>query len=126
HPKHDVFFHRTPREQRVLLKHEGNVMGQRSSDRLGVDFDRSGCRRQQAADDIEKRALATAARSDQANELAAPDVERGSLQRLHEASVPRLAELMRDVPDSNRDVALCHFASLKFRLASAAISARSS
>ena len=45
-------------------------------------------RRQQAADHVEQRALAAAARPDQAEQFAARDVERGVLQRLHELRSP--------------------------------------
>ena len=99
-----------------MIVHQGNsafswntkAMSCGSGPRTGLplDLDRAGGRRQQAADHVEQRALAAAARPDQAEQLAARDIERGVLQRLHELRVARLAELMRDVPDLDRDVAL--------------------
>ena len=101
-----------------MIVHQGNsafswntkAMSCGSGPRTGLpcDLDRAGGRRQQAADHVEQRALAAAARPDQAEQLAARDVERGVLQRLHELRVARLAELVRDVPDADRGVGRCH------------------
>ena len=60
---------------------------------------------EQAADHVEQRGLAAAARPDQAQQLAARDVERGVAQRQHVARVALLAEVMRDVLDPDRDLA---------------------
>src|SRR5215470_10486877 len=105
HPEIDVLEHRAPGKQRALLEHEGDLARHRSGDPLARDLDRAGRRRDQAADDVEQRRLATAARPDQAEELAARDVERGVAQRAHVAGLARLAELMRDVLDPDRRLA---------------------
>jgi hypothetical protein len=76
HAELDVLDDRTPGEQRVLLEDEGDVARQRPCYLLAVDLDRPGRRRQQTADHVEQRALAAAARADQAEQLAAHDVER--------------------------------------------------
>ena len=56
----------------------------------------------QAADDVEQRALAAAARPDQAQQLAAPDIERGVEQRPHIAGAALLAERLGHAPNPNR------------------------
>ena len=76
---------------------------------LAADLDRAAGRRQQPADHVEQRALAAAARPDQAEQLAAHDVEIGVEQRAHMECVARLAELVRDVLDADRDIARGHF-----------------
>ena len=99
--------------------HQGNsafswntkAMSRGSGPRTGLPptSTRAGRRRQQAADHVEQRALAAAARPDQAEQFAARDVERGVRQRLHELRVARLAELVRDVSDADGGVARGHF-----------------
>src|SRR3984957_14362401 len=101
HAELDVLDHRAPREQRVLLEHEGDLLRHRSAHPLVADLDRAGGRLHQSAHDAEKRALAAAARPDQAQELAAPYVERGVEQRPHVAGAALLAELMGDPPNAN-------------------------
>jgi hypothetical protein len=64
-------------KQRVLLEHEGDLLRHRAAHSLVADLDRAGGRLHQSAHDAEQRALAAAARPDQAQQLAAPDIERG-------------------------------------------------
>ena len=109
HAELDVLDHRAPRKQRVLLEHEGDLVRQRTAHRLAADLDRARGRRQQAADHVEQRALAAAARPDQAQQFAAHDVERGVEQRAHMKRVAGLAEFVRDALDPYRGVARCHF-----------------
>ncbi len=52
-----------------------------AADLLAVESDRAAARRQRAADQIEHRALACAVRSDQAENLAGPDLEREIVDR---------------------------------------------
>src|SRR5262249_51890508 len=108
HAEVDVLEHGVPREQRVLLEHEGDVAWHRPGDPLARDFHRAGRGRHQPADDVEQGRLAAAARPDQAEELAARDVERGVAQRAHVAGVALFAELMRDAPDPDRDLIGTH------------------
>ena len=91
--------------------------GSGAAHRLVVDLDRAGALRQQSADHVEQRALAAAARADQAQQFAARNVERGVEQRADELRIARLAELVRDVPDFDRGVARRHFALVRFALA---------
>src|SRR4029079_14333589 len=109
HAELDVLDDRAPGKQRILLKHEGNVTGQGPAHRLALDLDRPGGRRQQTADHVEQRALAAAARADQAEQFAAHDVERGVQERAHMLRVARFTELVRDVLDPDRDVPCGHF-----------------
>src|SRR4029077_4096517 len=75
--------------------------------------------RHQSADDVEQGRLAAAARPDQAEQLAARDVERGLSYLPHVAGVAFLAELMRDAPDPDRDGASGHAISPRDRHARA-------
>ena len=84
-------------------------MRQRARDLLAADLDRARGRLQQAADHVEQRALAAAARPDQAEQLAARDVERGVGERANVKRLAGLAELVRDIPDAYRDIARGHF-----------------
>src|SRR5882757_573659 len=89
----------------MLLEHESDVVGHRPAHGLAGDVHRARRRRHEATDDIEQGRLAAAARADQAKKLAACDVERRVTQRLHMPNVALLAELMRDVPHTDGDVA---------------------
>ena len=77
----DIARDRLPREKRELLEHHAAV-GTRSAHILSVDADRARIRRDEAAHDVQERALAAAARPDDGDELAfgggeAFDVEDG-------------------------------------------------
>ncbi len=108
HPEVDVLENGVPREERVLLEYESNVVRHRSADALAEDFDRTGGGRDEAAEDVEQRRLSAAARSDQAEQLAARDLERGPAQRADVAGLGRFAELMRDADDPDRDLIGSH------------------
>ena len=105
HAEIDVLEHRVPGKQRVLLEHEGDVVRHRPAHGLAGDVHCAGGRRHQAADDVEQRGLAAAARPDQAEQLAARDVERGVAEREDRAGGALLAELVGDVLDPDRDLA---------------------
>ena len=100
--------HGVPREQGVFLEHESDVARQRAAHRLAQHLDAAGARRHQAADDIEERALAAAARADQAQKLAARDIERSVGQRPHEALLALLAELMGNAANLDRGLSRRH------------------
>src|SRR5580700_10047283 len=109
HAEADVFQDGVPGKQRVLLEHEGDVLRHRPAHRLAGDFDSAAGWRHQAADDVEQRGLAAAARPDQAEQFAAGDVERRVGKRADMLRLARLAELVRDVFDADRGVARRHF-----------------
>ena len=77
--------------------------GQRSAHRLAQHVDAARARLRQSADHVEERALAAAARPDQAQQLAARHLERGVEQRAHETLLARLAELMGNAAHPDRD-----------------------
>src|SRR6185503_1441198 len=61
--------HGLPREQRELLEHHAAV-GPRAVYAAAVDLDRAGFGLDEAAHDVQERALAAAARADDGDELA--------------------------------------------------------
>jgi hypothetical protein len=108
HAEIDILGDRIPGKQRVLLEHEGNVARHRASDRFSEHLD-APCRRpEETAHDVEQRGFSAAAGSDQADELAVHDIERGVAQRTHVADVCFLAEPMRDAGNSDRDLVRRH------------------
>src|ERR1700730_8315501 len=87
---------------------KGNVARHRASDRFSKHLD-APCRGpEETAHDVEQRGFAAAAGSDQADELAVHDIERGVAQRTHVPDVCFLAEPMRDADNSDRDLVRCH------------------
>src|SRR5205085_6782578 len=79
-PVADVPGDGSPREERVALEDDAAV-GPGPRDRRAVQQDPAGARRQEAADEIEQRALAAAARADDGDEFLAGDREVYRLQR---------------------------------------------
>ena len=67
--KRDVLGHGTPRQKQVFLQHEGN-MCRRACYGLTVDEGRAFARSDEARANIEERAFAATARTDQRNNLA--------------------------------------------------------
>src|SRR6478735_4638728 len=65
----DVAGHALPRKERELLEHHAAV-GPRAAHFLAVDADAAGLGGDEAADDVQERALAAAARPDHGDELA--------------------------------------------------------
>src|SRR5262249_4498126 len=104
HAEVDVLAHRVPGKQRVLLEYEGNVAWHRAGDRLALHLDGPGGGRQQPADHVEQRALSAAGGSDQTEQLAARDLERGVEQRLDGARLALLAEAVRHAVDADGGV----------------------
>jgi hypothetical protein len=125
HAEIDVLQHRVPGKQRILLEHEGDVVRHRPGDALAGNLDRAGGGRHQAADDVEQGRLAAAARPDQAEELAAPDVERGVAQGAHVMGVARLAELVRDALDPDRGALGAHARSARIARLTRSVAAAS-
>src|SRR5262245_57726278 len=81
-PKADVAAHSEPGEQRIALEHDAAIRP-RPADGPAPQAQATGGRMQEAADEIEQRALAATARSDDRDEFALLDrkVDRG--QRPH-------------------------------------------
>src|SRR5262249_59063032 len=73
-PEFDVFANRAPGEQQVLLQHEGN-MAVWPADELTVDEHLADGRLVEPRRQVEQRALATPARSNQGNHFAILDGE---------------------------------------------------
>src|SRR5213080_1909001 len=71
--------HAHPREHAVLLEHHAAVRPG-TGDRPSVNFDAAAALVQQPADDLQQRGLAAARRTQQADELPAPDAERNSVE----------------------------------------------
>jgi hypothetical protein len=78
----DVPAHREPRKERVALEHDAAVRT-RSFHQAPPQPDGSGSGLQEAAYEIEQRALAAAARSDDGDEFALGDIEIDELERAH-------------------------------------------
>ena len=99
----EVLEHRVPRQQRALLKHERDVARQRSlAPRVSPTVTPPDRRRDQAADDVEQRALPAARRSEQTHELAALNFERDVVERLRVGRAVRTGEQLRDAIDGDR------------------------
>src|SRR5207253_2455519 len=69
----DIVGHRHPGKQRVLLEYQAAVAA-RPGDRRAVHAERARGERNEPRDHIEEGALAAAARADQAQEFALPDL----------------------------------------------------
>jgi hypothetical protein len=77
---------RPPRQQRRRLRHPTDLLGGASARRgLAIDDDAAGARCRQARDDAQQRRLATAARSEQRDDLTRLDVEIDRCQRFGRA-----------------------------------------
>jgi hypothetical protein len=70
--EHDVFGDGPPGQQEILLQHEGDV-SLRARDSFAVDEGFAFTRRSEAGADIQKRALAAAARPYEGDHFAVPD-----------------------------------------------------
>src|SRR6185295_5381239 len=70
----DVGQDRPPRQQHMALEHDADA-GRGTVDGRTADLDRAAGRRQQPPDQLEQRALAAAAGTDDRNELAFADLE---------------------------------------------------
>src|ERR1700730_11700379 len=108
HAEFDVLDHGVPGKQGILLEHKGDVVGQRASDRLTEHFSGARTRLHQTADDVEKRALTAAAWPDEAQQLAARNIERGIRKRPYKAPVVLLAELMENTANLDRGLSRRH------------------
>ena len=99
----DVALHRPPGQEPELLEHHGTI-GPGTGDFSPVHGQFAGIGPQQAEQDIEERALATAGWSDNRQELAFADVDIEAVQRAHRPAVRR--------PEGEVDVATldirCH------------------
>jgi len=67
-------------------------------------------RSKQAADDIEQRAFAAAARSDQAQKLAAANIQRRIAESVNMLIVSFRAKVVGHIPDADRDAVRVHVA----------------
>jgi hypothetical protein len=79
----DIVPHVEPGEGRVLLEHDADFIRHRAGDRAPIHLDRAGARPHQPGDDLQKRALAAAGRSDHGDELAAAELEIERAERRH-------------------------------------------
>ena len=96
-----------PGKERAFLEDEGDLGGQRRAvHRAAADRDAAGGGLEEAADDVEQRALAAARRTEQADEFAAADVERNVVERQHGIVRIGFAVALANVADRNRDRAL--------------------
>jgi len=94
-PQHHVFDDRAPRQQQILLQHEGDVrVG--AFDRLAVDEGGALARRIKAGADVEQRALTAAARADQRHHLGVADRQAHAGDR-GDAAACRIGKAHRDV-----------------------------
>ena len=97
-PERDVVPHVEMRKQRVVLEHhvDGPLMRQHRRDVAAVEQDAALVRRLETGEHPQQRGLAAAARPQQREELAGPDVER---QPVHRAEI---AERLGDALDAEQ------------------------
>src|SRR5262249_26742495 len=93
--------HCLPRKQREMLKDDAAIRAGRG-DRLALDEDRAGLRREETADEIEQRRLAAAGGSEQRYELTRADVERDLLEREHRPAGRRAIAMAHAIDDDLR------------------------
>src|SRR5919201_2526130 len=103
-PPGDVAGHGLPREERELLEHHAAV-GSRAAHVAPVDADRAAVGGNEAAHDVEERALAAADRADDGDELALARREVCDVEDLERASVLGVG-LLQPV-DFERDHGYC-------------------
>ncbi len=95
---------RVPGKQRVLLEDERDILGRRPGNSPAVHEHLARARLQQSADDVQQRALAAAAGTQQADELVATDVQIDGLQRRQALGVAVTAEAPGDSPNADCNV----------------------
>src|SRR5262249_6833021 len=88
-------------KQREMLKDDAAIRAGRG-DRLALDEDLAGLRREKTADEIEQRRLAAAGGSEQRYELTRADVERDLLKREHRPAGPRAIAMAHAIDDDLR------------------------
>src|SRR5262249_52293797 len=92
----DILADRAPGQQQILLQHEGD-MAVRSLDRLAVDEDLAHTWPVEPGGEIEERALAASAGTDQRHHLAILDLQRDILNCSHRSRPARASEPSRDL-----------------------------
>jgi hypothetical protein len=95
-PEHHVLEDRAPRQQQILLQHEGDLRV-RPRDALAVDKGRTFARRGQAGADIQERAFAATARPDQRNDFAVADRKADITDGGERAAAAAVGKTHRDI-----------------------------